>query len=709
MHLRHLLLLFIALSCLSLCAKSKNKNVKLKSGEAYQIRCMRINTGCVMPSQTNPEAMVHAEGDTKASWWTITKNADGYYTIRHVKTGRYMTYDGQRTSDRRYVRLSKTHYQDASQWKILPTEAGVMICHKEDVNRLLDVRQKTNIVGTYYNSGGQPNENERFILIDTNKRIVNDIDGQKVVTVAHFGDVPQLPNKQVIRQQRAPTFKLLMFTLNGRKPVYDERTDMYLFTIPEKTGNEYTARIAADSNKDLRLLVDGEAVPRNGRYSFPHPENGRMFRIALTNDTDTVAAARIAFTCLPIVEIGSGGLSKGQFTPGTFRLYDPENTTSDSLYAARLRYRGNYAMLMSKKSFAIKLTDNVGKAINRRLLGMRSDNYWILDAMAIDPARMRNRVAMDLWLDFSTAPHSTGMHHCINGVRGKLVEVFWNGRYQGVYNLSEHLDRKQLGLKRTNGKQVHGCLYKSQLWTDWTLLGRNHVGKGSLVGSCPPDYNNSSESWAGWTAKYPKAESGKQTEWKPLFEAAKLVSSTDDNTFVSQVGERFDLPVVRDYWLFIELLFATDNTGKNMYWAVNDITQSQCLTPVPWDLDGTFGRSWDGHRVSTSTQTDFRSYLHQKGEMNALFERLYKLDANGWKAQLANRYRALRRTHFAPDRLTQRFTNYFRLLERSGAATRECARWDNANGYYLNFKDEENYLRQWIKQRIDALDSQYGA
>lgn len=36
---------------------------------------------------------------------------------------------------------------------------------------------------------------------------------------------------------------------------------------------------------------------------------------------------------------------------------------------------------------------------------MRSDNNWILDAMAVDRARMRNRVSTDLWLAFSTKPY----------------------------------------------------------------------------------------------------------------------------------------------------------------------------------------------------------------------------------------------------------------------------------------------------------------
>lgn len=262
-------------------------------------------------------------------------------------------------------------------------------------------------------------------------------------------------------------------------------------------------------------------------------------------------------------------------------------------------------------------------------------------------------------------------------------------------------------LARSDKKGVHGCLYKSRTWSEWTQLGWNR-SRGGVTGTRPPGYDNKGGSWAGWEAKYPKVEAGKPTEWKPLYKAVDLVGHADDRTFVEEVDKRFDLPVVRDYWLFIELLFAMDNSGKNMYWAVNDQTKNQCLTPTPWDLDATFGRSWDGHRSSHAPEMNYRDYLRRQGTMNALFERLEKLDANGWKAELADRYRSLRRTHFNPDRLLQRFSDYFRLLERSGAAARERARWDNANGIYLNFKSEEEYLREWIKRRIAGMDKLYG-
>ena len=702
--MRNILFLLLSLAVLPLSAGG----VKLKLGEHYQIRCLCWPAGCVAPSASNPEALVYAHGRTDNSWWTVTKDLDGYYLIRNVKTGRYMTYDGQRTADRRYMRLSRTDYNDASRWKIYPGRTGLIICHKLHIDHLLDVRRDSYIVGTYRNSSSIATDNGRFFLVDGKGRVVTDVDGTEVKLPTECFDsssgsrgMPAQARKQV----RVPG--RLEFTVNGHKPVYDKKAGLYLYPLPERTGSEFTAQLAAAERSGLRLFVNGKAATRNGRCSFAQPEDGRVFRLALASDSDTVAVARLTFTYLPIVEISGSGIGKSHFTAGTFRLHDPDNPQADSLTDARLRYRGDYATFMNKKSFAVKLTDGAGKASDRKLLGMRSDNYWILDAMAVDHARMRNRVAMDLWMDFAAAPYYAPSRRNLNGVRGRLVEVFWNGSYQGVYNLSERVDRKQMGLARSDGRKVKGCLYKSNTWSAWTLMGSSRTA-GRPAGIRPPQYDNRGGSWNGWDAKYPKAESGRQTEWKPLYDAADLVSRADDRTFAREVAERFDLPVVRDYWLFIELLFAVDNSGKNMYWAVGDQSRDPRLTPAPWDLDGTFGRSWDGHRSECAAGNDYRSYLRRQWKMNALFERLETAGVDGWKTKLSERYRSLRRTHFDPDRLMKRFEDYFRLLERSGATARERQRWDNANGVYLNFRSEKEYLRNWIKQRVATLDRQYG-
>ncbi len=170
----------------------------------------------------------------------------------------------------------------------------------------------------------------------------------------------------------------------------------------------------------------------------------------------------------------------------------------------------------------------------------------------------------------------------------------------------------------------------------------------------------------------------------------------------------FDLPVVADYYLFIELIHAVDNSGKNMYWAVYDASKSYKLTPVPWDLDGTFGRDWGGHRSNCRADNDYRRFLLNGSMQNALFERLEKLNAADWHKLLANRYRKLRRTHFNPESLYGRFAAYHHLLQESGAEHRESRKWNRSNGISFDFEGENAYLKKWIRDRVKYLDHRYG-
>ena len=43
-----------------------------------------------------------------------------------------------------------------------------------------------------------------------------------------------------------------------------------------------------------------------------------------------------------------------------------------------------------------------------------------------------------------------------------------------------------------------------------------------------------------------------------------------DEIFKKEVSEYFDIPVLIDYQIFLEVLKPIDNCGKNMYWGIYD-------------------------------------------------------------------------------------------------------------------------------------------
>ena len=81
-----------------------------------------------------------------------------------------------------------------------------------------------------------------------------------------------------------------------------------------------------------------------------------------------------------------------------------------------------------------------------------------------DYFRVRNHICHELWLDFSTPPYYHQQEpKSINGCNAKMIELFVNDEYRGIYSLLEPVDRKQLKIKKYK-KGVKGCLWKTKDW-----------------------------------------------------------------------------------------------------------------------------------------------------------------------------------------------------------------------------------------------------
>ncbi|MBQ8098058.1 MAG: CotH kinase family protein [Bacteroidaceae bacterium] len=511
------------------------------------------------------------------------------------------------------------------------------------------------------------------------------------------------------------------FFINNKTVVYDKLYKRYMMSVPERFRADKRMpaeiRYVAATRDDYTLQIDGKEVKNGGVYTFKNIGGGNEHVISLLYNGKVQGKGRLTFTFLPIVEIMGNNFSS-TYHAGYLRVNDPGTIAPvDSLYHANFRYRGATARSKQKKAYAIKLKDAAGNSIDRTLLGLRNDNNWILDAMAVDGGRMRNRVATDLWNDFSTAPYQKEYEKkAINATRGKFVEVLLNGQYAGLYCMTEKVDRKQLKLKKFKtadgagqSDTIRGLLYKSSEWTYETFLG-HESNQRTYPMKLADSYNNLRDTWESWELKYPDLDDGEPIDWGPLYRAVNVVASENKTNFIAHVGDYFDIPVFMDYYLFIELMLATDNHGKNMYLYNYDATRFNKLGVAPWDLDGVFGRRWDGRtNLVSNAKQDFISFLwaYEHGEYT-LFKRLKEYNYRLWNNRLASRYAELRKTHFSHYSLLNRFKDYRNLFKDSGADQREIDRWQGSDDITMNFDNEITYLDQWLTDRLQALDQQYG-
>ena len=359
-------------------------------------------------------------------------------------------------------------------------------------------------------------------------------------------------------------------------------------------------------------------------------------------------------------------------------------------YNCSIKYRGASSIIYEKKSFAVKIEDERGDKMDVNLLGLRLENNWILDAMAIDHIRMRNRVCFDIWNEISKTPYDTEFGNR-NGTVGRFVEVFINGDYHGLYCLTDKIDRKLLGLKKykeeKNGSYtVRGILYKGVYWgISADLL--------EYDGSAPVD----DVKWNAFELTYPDDIPSFDT-WKPLVRLIDFCSAeTSDRYFIQNFEKWFYTDNLIDYVAFTFLLNVGDNAYKNTYLSVPDITKAHQYLITPWDMDMSLGGNWDGDYVES------HAWL-ERYNWTAPFNRLYKKNINGFADKVKEKIAELSTTFLSEEQMSERLDAYVSLFTKSGAWAREYAKW-NGNPVPLekNLRIEKGYVMKWYMSNLAFL------
>ena len=124
-----------------------------------------------------------------------------------------------------------------------------------------------------------------------------------------------------------------------------------------------------------------------------------------------------AQNALPIIKLtGDFGYD---YQEGTVSIIYSDGSSDNNL-SARIKWRGGTtnAEGKHKRNYKIKFSED------HSFFGMRNDNNWILDAGQADVFRLRNRIATELWNDFTTKPYYINQEpKALSGVRGQVVEV----------------------------------------------------------------------------------------------------------------------------------------------------------------------------------------------------------------------------------------------------------------------------------------------
>lgn len=488
---------------------------------------------------------------------------------------------------------------------------------------------------------------------------------------------------EVIKDRNANKNLLDTFLVDGYAVPYDKKGSMHYLSVSEDcigkdTGFSFSA-IDVDGD-ELEIAFEKDI----DKYSYFKPQNDKLYRLRVYTDTEYQNVS-LTITTMPFltIETESNKVVNASDVKCTLTLRDGNwkkhgsapVTVSDAL----IHVRGASSASFPKKAYKINLRESDYET-NRdlSLLGLRSDDDYVLDAMYIDPTRMHNKLATEIWNEMNPENRAAD---------GEYVEVILNGNYVGLYDLLEPIDKKQLDLDDENG-----LLIKSVSW-DGTYFDK-YV-------DIPV-----SATWMGFELKYPK-ENIDVNSWGLFY---TLLSATADYPHDKEgflkVTDYFDHENLTDYWIWLTLLSLRDNRGKNLFWSTQDIYSEDPVHIItPWDCDLGFGYRYGKKETNILDLPHHRDhYENDYIDDFVLLTRYIAEDVNGAKSTIENRWDTLSSEGgvLSSDSVKDRIEKYRTYLEDTGAWDREMKRWPDAMN--PDPDEEFEYMDEWLDGRYEWME-----
>lgn len=208
-------------------------------------------------------------------------------------------------------------------------------------------------------------------------------------------------------------------------------------------------------------------------------DQGTLLSFSLTFGNNPASYFALKSSLLPIVEINTNGniIENDLKVMAGMRIRNNgqgiRNYMSDPPlhYDGKIgiEYRGNYSLSLPQKPFAIETWDVNGNTIDTSLLGMPSENDWVLIPNYNDKSFARNILPFHI---FDSMGHYA--------TRMRLVDVIVNGEYQGIYLFGEKIkrDKNRVDVAKLDPTEISGIdltggyMLKIDYWTpddSWQL------------------------------------------------------------------------------------------------------------------------------------------------------------------------------------------------------------------------------------------------
>ena len=345
----------------------------------------------------------------------------------------------------------------------------------------------------------------------------------------------------------------------------------------------------------------------------------------------------LVFTGLPIVQLAAEApiTSKDTQVQFTFSVF---GETAQST-PARAHLRGDRSLSWKPKGgYKIEFTrgGDSGK-VPQHVAGLCETDEIILLPLAIDSTMMRDRLSWDI-VSMAFDPDES-----FGGLPNQYVELFVDGRYEGVYLMMTPYD-----IGEEMRKEGQETIFRDSLYRVTSL--EMEKDRPVLPDPTSPE--------TGFELFYaPSAAHG----FDGLQEYLALMTEKDDAKFTQKALACLDLDSLLRYTLIMQLGCMVDNAGNNLYiWAHSQGGQTRYRFAF-WDMDLTWGL-----------------YAGDEGDRWVelpVADRVIALDVGGARSRIGEIWADLQRRGVTEETIDALVTQYVHELGDSGAYARDAQRW----------------------------------
>ena len=409
----------------------------------------------------------------------------------------------------------------------------------------------------------------------------------------------------------------------------------------------------------------GHYVDDDGESRYVPFSISAVDSITFVSEQDSFPKNEYKVFAMNITTDGGAPIDSKEEYVGCYVSVDGKGEFEDYSGTARIRGRGNSTWLWyGKKPYRLKLD------VKDKILGLKKNRDWVLLANYRDATDLMNTFGFETarWMGLPFTNHT------------RYVEVFLNGDYIGLYQLTEQIE---VGGHRVDIDEDNGVLLSFDLDDGPGLSPDAADNFYSKVYGMPMCVKNPDE---------PTAEQISQIQ----SDFAVLENAVKDRDFAA-VDSLLDVESFVSMLQLQEFLFNVDFTAPRSLYMFRDVNGKYTMGPV-WDWDAGYDFDWNHMETSHNFFASYQELIYRQNGNYGL-PRFFTDMFGNYEFMTLYKERWEERSDSIFVRNWNAVRKYYLQLQK-GAYSRDSERWPIGKSPVT----EANKMNTWLRNRKTYMD-----